>query len=57
MGNDDGWFICFVTLDPRGKITIEGRQSHFLSPTPTDKGYASADKITAVISGRELRYK
>ena len=47
---------CFVTLNPRGKITIEGRQSHFLSPTPTDKGYVSADKITAVISGRELSY-
>jgi hypothetical protein len=47
---------CFVTFDPAGTITIEGRGSRFLSPTPADKGYANASKITASIQNRVTRY-
>ena len=47
---------CFVSLDPTGKITIEGRGSRFVSPTPADKGYVNASKITASIQDRSIRY-
>lgn len=47
---------CFVTFDPAGTITIEGRGSRFVSPTPADKGYANASKITASIQNRVTWY-
>jgi hypothetical protein len=47
---------CFVTFDPAGSITIEGRGSRFVSPTPADKGYANASKITASIENRSIKY-
>ena len=48
--------FCFVTFDPAGTIAIEGRGSRFVSPTPADKGYANASKITASIQNRVTRY-
>ncbi len=46
---------CFVTLDPAGRISIEGRSSHFVSPTPAEKGYAHAARLSASISDRRIR--
>ncbi len=46
--------FAFVTLDPAGEIRIEGRAGEFRSPTPTDKGYPHAARITASVSHRSL---
>lgn len=47
---------CFVEIDPAGKITIKGRTSQFVSPTPTEKGYIHAAKITASIEDKQINY-
>lgn len=47
--------FCFVTLDPAGQISIEGRSSHFMSPTPAEKGYGNASRLTASIQDRRIR--
>lgn len=47
---------CFVTLDPKGSIMINGRGSRFMSPTPAEKGYPNAAKITASIDNRVIMY-
>ena len=60
FGSDGGKAVyadplfCFVTLDPRGKIIIEGRRSSFLAPTPADKGFTNAAKISASIQNRKV---
>ena len=41
---------AFVSVDTSGKIEIEGRQSHLVSPTPTEKKHPDAARITAKIS-------
>ena len=46
--------FAFVTLDPAGEIRVEGRQSTFRSPTPTEKGFPNAERISASISERSL---
>jgi calcineurin-like phosphoesterase family protein len=46
---------CFVTLDPAGHIIIEGRSSLFVSPTPAEKGYANALRLTASIQDRRIK--
>lgn len=47
--------FCFVTLDPRGRIIIEGRGSSFLNPSPTEKGFSDASRISASILNRRIR--
>jgi hypothetical protein len=47
---------CFVEIDPVGMITIKGRTSRFVSPTPAEKGYVHAAKITASIEDKVIRY-
>ena len=47
---------CFVSLDPAGKITIDGRKGVFLSPTPADKKYPNAEKLTAGIANSRWRF-
>ena len=46
--------FAFVTFDPAGEIRIEGRQASFRSPTPKEKGFPNADRITASIIDRRL---
>jgi len=61
FGSDGGQAVyadplfCFVTLDPRGEITIEGRRSHFLTPSPAEKGFTNADRLSASILNRKIR--
>jgi 3',5'-cyclic AMP phosphodiesterase CpdA len=45
---------AFVTLDPAGEIRIEGQQGTFRSPTPAEKGFPQAARITASIADRSL---
>ena len=45
--------FAFVTIDPSGKIAIEGKQSQFLSPTPLEKNHRDAARISARISSRK----
>jgi len=47
---------CFVTIDPKGKIIIEGREGQFVSPTPTEKNHPQAARITARIEGKEVGF-
>ncbi len=47
---------CFVTIDPKGEIIIEGRSSQFMSPTPAEKKYPDAEKISASISDRKMGF-
>lgn len=46
--------FAFVTFDPNGAITIEGRASSFTSPTPAERGFPRADEVSASISDRSL---
>jgi len=48
-----------ITLDPAGVITIAGKRSTFVPPTPADLGYPalqSGHEISARISNRELAF-
>lgn len=47
---------AFVTLDPKGTIEIKGRRSVFLPPTLVDRGHPKADRATASIIDRVIRY-
>jgi calcineurin-like phosphoesterase family protein len=47
--------FCFVTFDPAGEIIIEGRSSHFVSPTPAEKGYANASRLSASILDKKIK--
>lgn len=44
---------AFVTIDPEGRIIIEGKQSHFNSPTPTETKYPDAPRLSACITSRK----
>lgn len=44
---------AFVTIDPAGFITIEGKRSRFNTPTPTDTKYPDAPRLSASISNRK----
>jgi UDP-2,3-diacylglucosamine pyrophosphatase LpxH len=46
--------FAFVTFDSAGEIRIEGRHASFRSPTPKEKGFPNADRITASIIDRRL---
>ena len=51
---------ALVTLEPDGAMTITGRRSSFIPPTPDDMGIPDPKgpiDITAVISDRRLRYR
>lgn len=60
FGSDGGMAMysdplyCFVTIDPAGGITIEGKEGHFISPTPTEKNHPDARMITASIKNRAI---
>lgn len=47
----------FITFDPRGSIRLEAKKSRFLSPTPADKGFPQADRLSACISTRRLPFE
>lgn len=49
--------FAFVTIDPSGLITIEGKQSHFSSPTPTDTRFPDAPRVSASISSRKESFE
>jgi hypothetical protein len=63
FGSDGGMAMytdplyCFVTIDPKGKIIIEGKDGHFISPTPIEKNYPDAKMITASIQNRTVKIK
>ena len=44
-----------VTLRAGGSIDIEGRRSTWEAPTPEDRGFPDADKLTPYISDRHLQ--
>ncbi|SDM62152.1 metallophosphoesterase family protein [Kriegella aquimaris] len=44
--------FAFLTLDPRGTINIEGRESKFVRPTPAEKNHPDAPRLSASISDR-----
>jgi hypothetical protein len=48
--------FAFATFDTSGRITIEGRQSQFESPSPKERGHPEADRLTASISDRRLAF-
>jgi hypothetical protein len=47
---------CFVTINKGGIITIEGRNSSFLIPTPTETRFPDARYLSASISTRHLPF-
>lgn len=48
--------FAFLTLDPAGTIRLAGRAGTFRKPTPADRGYPNADRVTASIADRVLRF-
>lgn len=48
--------FAFVTIDSAGKITIEGKKSQFLSPTPLEKKHVDAARISASISSKKEQF-
>ena len=49
--------FAFLTLDPSGKISIEGRKSQFVRPTPMEKGHPDAPRLSASISDRSVGFR
>lgn len=47
----------FVTLDPAGRIAIEGRASSFVPPTPAELNYPYAQHVTASIESRVIAFQ
>ncbi len=62
FGSDGGKAVykdplyAFVTIDPSGQIIIEGKQSQFQSPTPTDTKHPDAPRLSASISSRKEKF-
>ncbi|MGK2864270.1 MAG: metallophosphoesterase family protein [Chitinophagaceae bacterium] len=48
--------FTFVTIDPSGKIIIEGKQSQFLAPTPADNNHPDAPRLSAGITSKQERF-
>ncbi|MDL5512574.1 metallophosphoesterase [Arenibacter sp. M-2] len=48
--------FAFLTLDPSGQISIEGRQSQFVHPTPSEKNHPDAPRLSASISDRTVDF-
>jgi len=46
--------FAFIQFHPDGWIEIEGRNSQWVSPTPAERGYPGAEKLTTNISNRHL---
>ena len=44
---------AFVTIDPSGRIIIEGKQSQFVPPTPVDTKHPDAPRLSASINNRK----
>lgn len=56
LGNQDMWWAAPDKQDamyPSGQIIIEGKQSQFNVPTPTDTQYPDALSLSASISSRK----
>jgi hypothetical protein len=49
--------FMFVTIEPSGKITIEGKDSVFVPPTPTELNFPSAGMLTASIENRTVPFR
>ena len=49
--------FAFLTLDPSGHISIEGRKSSFMHPTPSEKNHPDAPRLSASISDRNVNFK
>lgn len=45
---------AFVTLHPGGRIEVEGQTSAWVPPTPAERGYPTADRVTPNIVDRKL---
>jgi hypothetical protein len=48
--------FAFLTLEPRGTIRLTGRASLFQRPTLAERGYPDAEKMSASITDRKLRF-
>ena len=45
-----------VTVRPDGSVQIEGKTSEFASPTPTERGFPGAARVSTKISDRLLHF-
>jgi 3',5'-cyclic AMP phosphodiesterase CpdA len=48
--------FAMITFDPRGAITIHGRESTWRPPTPADRGFPGVAGLAAKISDRQLAF-
>jgi len=48
--------FTFVSVTPSGKITVEGKNSVFLPPTPTELHFPEANMLTASIKARAVSF-
>lgn len=49
--------FAFVSIDPAGSLTIEGRASTFEHPTPSELHFPDAARVTASIESRKIRFQ
>lgn len=49
--------FAILTIDPSGQISIEGKESKFVHPTPTEKKHPDAARLSASISNRNVNFK
>ena len=49
--------FTFVTIDSDGSLTVEGKSSVFVPPTPTELHHPDAPYVTASIEARNVRFK
>ncbi|MFS4445357.1 metallophosphoesterase family protein [Maribacter sp. 2307UL18-2] len=48
--------FAFLTIDPSGHISIEGRESTFVSPTPMELEHPDAPRLAASIDNRTIKF-
>lgn len=49
--------FAFITMTESGEVLIEGKDSAFIAPTPSDRRYPKADDLTASIVNRRFNWK
>ena len=49
--------FAYLTFDAKGVIKIEGKESKFVRPTPQEKNYPDAPRLSASISSRNVIFK
>lgn len=49
--------FAFVSIDPTGSLTVEGKASTFEHPTPVEMKFPEAARLTASIESRKIRFQ